>query len=85
MKNVLFIFNYFFGFSDYHEDGLPDEEGELTDQSDTDVETESEPEENDVILKDKKREKNVFLDEEAEEDEDMDEVGEDETQLNNSE
>ncbi|RXG64321.1 Claspin [Armadillidium vulgare] len=56
---------------DYHDDGLPDDEAELTDQSDTDAETESEPEENDVIIEDKKRKKNKYLDEEAEEDDDM--------------
>ncbi|XP_064080622.1 LOW QUALITY PROTEIN: claspin-like [Macrobrachium nipponense] len=57
---------------DYHDDGaLPDEE-ELTDQSETEYETESEPEENDIIIKDKKKKKNAYLDDEAEEEDDMD-------------
>lgn len=53
-----------FVITDYHEDGLPDEELEMTDHSDTDTE-ESEPEENDIILKDKKRKRNKYLDDEA--------------------
>lgn len=56
--------------SDYqYEDNLPDEEAELTDQSDTDNETESEPEENDIPLIDKKRKKSYYMDDEAEEEE----------------
>ncbi|XP_050731399.1 claspin-like isoform X2 [Eriocheir sinensis] len=50
-----------------YEDNLPDEEAELTDRSDTDYETESEPEENDMPLIDKKVKKNCFMDDEAEE------------------
>lgn len=62
---------------DFQDDGgLPDEEAELTDQSDTEYETESEPEENDVVLTDKKRKKNKYLNDEAEEDEDgEDDIG----------
>lgn len=52
---------------DYQDDGpFLDEEKEFTDQSDTDCE--SEPEENDIIIKDKKRKKSKYLDEEAEDD-----------------
>ena len=58
---------------DYQNDVLPNEEAELTDQSETDYETESEPEENDVPIVDKKREKSAFVDEEAEEDEEEEE------------
>ncbi|XP_069171556.1 claspin isoform X2 [Procambarus clarkii] len=61
-----------------HDGDLPDEEAELTDQSDTEYETESEPEENDIVVKDKKHKKSAFVDDEAEdeEDEDMDEADE---------
>lgn len=55
---------------DYQNDDLPNEEAELTDQSETDYETESEPEENDVPIVDKKREKSAYVDDEAEEEED---------------
>ncbi|MPC07771.1 Claspin [Portunus trituberculatus] len=52
---------------DYQNDELPNEEAELTDQSETDYETESEPEENDIPIVDKKREKSAYVDDEAEE------------------
>jgi len=57
------------------EDPILDDEGE-TDEGETDYETESEPEENDVIITDKKRKKNKFMDEEADED-DMEDDTED--------
>ncbi|XP_047475621.1 claspin-like isoform X1 [Penaeus chinensis] len=62
---------------DYQDNGaFLDEEKEFTDESETDCE--SEPEENDIIIKDKKRKKNKYLDEEAEdEDEEMQEDDED--------
>ncbi|KAG0722619.1 Claspin [Chionoecetes opilio] len=59
---------------DYQNDILPDEEAELTDKSETDYETESEPEENDVVITDHKREKSCYVDDEADEDEDGEET-----------
>lgn len=69
----LLQFNYFFiVFTDGDGDALFNEENELTDQTDTDVETESEPEEDDVIIKEQKRIKSKYLDDEAEDDDDYD-------------
>jgi hypothetical protein len=78
--------------SEEYGDELPDEEEVLeefeADEEDFDEEsgeTESEPEENDVIIKDKKSRKNLFVDDEAEESDDdgkMEEFDEDEDNEN---
>ena len=53
---------------------LPEDENELTDQSDTDAETESEPEENDIIISDKRRKRSKFVEDEAEDSDEMDDI-----------